>query len=144
MEASNCPPRESKRNLASNFDPARYLEKPGRRRILFGGLAYGLWWLLPDSVRAAETKRFTVDIRGGDVPKDQQTLRVIEGDSVEIKFTSDRKLTLHLHGIDIETTIAPGKPTVMRFDAAVAGRFPVEAHGTGAHAGLVYVEVHPR
>ena len=144
VKASDYLPRDSGSKSAAETDPTRYLEKPDRRRIFLEGLACCLWWLMPAPVRAAEQQRFTVHIEGGDVAKDRRTIRVTEGDSVEIEFTSDRKLTLHLHGIDIETTVAPGKPTVMRFDATVAGRFPVEAHGTGAHAGLVYVEVYPR
>ena len=76
--------------------------------------------------------------------EDKQTLRVTEGDAIEIEFTSDQELTLHLHGIDIEISVAPGNPVMMAFDATVAGRFPVEAHGTGAHGSLIYVEIHPR
>jgi hypothetical protein len=38
----------------------------------------------------------------------------------------------------------PDHPGEMRFDATIAGRFPVEVHGTGAHAVVFYVEVHPR
>ena len=99
---------------------------------------------MPRCVRAAEPKRFLVSIEGGQVVRDKRTLRVTEGDRVEIEFTSDRKLTLHLHGIDVELTVDPGKPSVMRFGATIAGRFPVEAHGTGGHGGLIYIEVHPR
>lgn len=115
-----------------------------RRPIVTGILACSLYWLLPRSVRAAEPKRFSVKVKGGHVPENENTLRVNEGDSVEIEFASDRTLTLHLHGIDIESTVAPGKPAVMRFQATVAGRFPVEAHGASAHTALIYVEVYPR
>ena len=144
MKVSNDPLGDSGSKLTFEKDPARYLGKPDRRRICIGAAAYCLSCLIPAPVRAAERKRFSVDIKSGHVAKDKRTLRVTEGDSVEIEFTSDRKLTLHLHGIDIETTVTPGKPTLMRFAAAVAGRFPVEAHGTGAHASLFYVEVYPR
>ena len=115
-----------------------------RRRTVTGILACSLYWLVPRSVRAADMKRFSVKIEGGGVPENENTLRVNEGNGVEIEFTSDRTLTLHLHGIDIETTVAPGKPAVMRFQATVAGRFPVEAHGARAHTALIYVEVYPR
>jgi hypothetical protein len=115
-----------------------------RRRTVSGILACSLFWLVPRTVRAADPKRFSVKIEGGRVPENDYTLRVNEGDNVEIEFASDRTLTLHLHGIDIEITVTPGKPEVMRFAATVAGRFPVEAHGKGAHTALVYVEVYPR
>jgi len=80
-----------------------------------------------------------INIKDGLLPKDKQTIRVTKGDVVEIKFTSDYALTLHLHGINIETIVTPEKPSVMSFDAKVAGRFPIEAHGKAAHGNLVYV-----
>lgn len=144
VKASNYPLGDAASKLAGKINCNRYLGNRDRRRIFIGGLGCFLWWLMPCPVRAAEQKRFTVDIKGGHVAKDKRTLRVTEGDNVEIEFTSDRFMTLHLHGIDMEATVSPGKPSVMRFDATVAGRFPVEAHGKGAHGGLVYVEVYPR
>jgi len=129
---------------------ARYSCRPvrpgafSRRRTVCGFLACCLFWAVPGAGRAADWKRFSVTIKGDRVPANKNTLRVTEGDRVEIEFASDRKLTLHLHGIDIDTAVAPDTPAVMRFHATVAGRFPVEAHGKGAHAVLVYVEVYPR
>lgn len=122
----------------------RYRVTPRRRRVLAGLLAIVLCGMVVHHVRAADSKRFDIEIAKGAVAKNKQTLRVMEGDRVEISFTGDRKLTLHLHGVDVETTITPGKTAVMRFDATVAGRFPVEAHGASGHRTLLYVEVHPR
>ncbi len=124
--------------------PQRRILWASRRRTLIGALAFCLWWPPRGDVHADETRRFSVAVRGGRVADEQRTLRVREGDRVEIAFTSDRALLLHLHGIDIETTVTPGRPGVMAFDAAVTGRFPVEAHNGGGRGGLVYVEIHPR
>ena len=99
---------------------------------------------MPKGVAADDRIRFAVTVTDGHVPPEKQTLQVTEGDSVEIEFISNRGLELHLHGIDVELTLVPGRPSVMRFDAAHAGRFPVEAHGNGGHAVVIYVEVHPR
>lgn len=130
--------------MAGDMDQNGTFEKWNRRSVLLGGMAFCLCLPMPGAVHAAGIKRFLVDIKGGKVAKDKRTLRVNEGDAIEIEFTSDRALTLHLHGIDIEISVSPGNPAVMAFDATVAGRFPLEAHGAGAHGGLIYVEVHPR
>ncbi len=64
-------------------------------------------------------------------------------------WTTDRPLTLHLHGYDIEKRVAPGTVTEMTFTADATGRFPVHVHAQGAgpaheEALLVNVEVYPR
>jgi hypothetical protein len=126
------------RGLARNFG------NRGRRRVLIVGFGLFSSWLMPRDGSAAEAKRFAVPIEEGSAPKAQRTLRVTEGDTVEIRFTSDRLLVLHLHGLDIEERVGPGQPAVMAFEATVAGRFPMEVHGQGANGALLYVEVHPR
>ena len=93
---------------------------------------------------AVEKKRWTIAIKKGKVDAEKSTIRVNQGDKVDIEFTSDRAIVLHLHGIDIEISLTRGKPAVMSFEATVSGRFPIEVHGAGRHGGLVYVEVYPR
>jgi hypothetical protein len=73
-------------------------------------------------------------------------VRVQVGDDVTLRWISDRALTLHLHGYDIESRVVPGGPTTMRFVARAAGRFPIERHDEqpGREPTLAYLEVHPR
>ena len=73
------------------------------------------------------------------------TLRVKRGEHVELRWSSDRPIVLHLHGYDIERKAAPQAPAVMAFEAKIAGRFPVSehAHGAGHHRAIAYLEVHP-
>ena len=54
-------------------------------------------------------------------------------------------MTLHLHGYDIESKLAPGEPAAMAFKATIPGRFPVEVHGAGKgpHRPVLYLEVYP-
>lgn len=137
-------PTVSGDDTAARSGNARDAVEPARRRILAGLMAVLSCVRLPCPSHAAESKRFTIKITKGRVSKSSRTLRVTEGDRVEITFTGDQKLTLHLHGIDVEITVIPGKPVLLRFDATVAGRFPIEAHGGNAHRALLYVEVHPR
>lgn len=94
---------------------------------------------------AGAVKRFDIAIENGRVAGGLRILRLVRGDQVEILWTSDRVITLHLHGYDIEITAAPGAPRRMTFSAHATGRFPVEIHGgTGRHRTLIHVEVHPR
>ncbi len=96
---------------------------------------------------AGETRRFAIAVKNGKVANAWRTIRVDEGDMVDIEFTTDRRLRLHLHGIDIETEVVPDVSARISFAATVAGRFPITVHGEHGghgHGALMYVEVHPR
>lgn len=79
--------------------------------------------------------------------------RVTEGQTVELRWTTDETAELHLHGYDIEVKAKPGALATMTFKAHATGRYPVTVHGFGdshSHGGshseqtLYYVEVHPK
>ncbi len=72
------------------------------------------------------------------------TVRVQRGDAVVLRLSTDAALEFHLHGYDVTARGGPGEPAELRFVAAVAGRFAVEAHTPAGHRRLGYVEVHPR
>jgi hypothetical protein len=94
-------------------------------------------------VAAAEpAKVFELTVSAG---RPSSTIRVKRGEQVELRWSSDRRMTLHLHGYDIERTVAPQAPAVMGFKADIAGRFPVSEHGHGGRHGrtVLYLEVHP-
>jgi FtsP/CotA-like multicopper oxidase with cupredoxin domain len=80
------------------------------------------------------------------LPPEQRVIRVQRGDVVTLRWTSDRALTLHLHGYDIERRVTPGTTATMSFTAPATGRFSIEVHGgsAGREATLGYLEVHPR
>jgi hypothetical protein len=79
-----------------------------------------------------------------------RVVRVTQGDRVDLRWSSDETVQLHLHGYDIETTITPDTPVTMQFVAHATGRFAVELHGgtqqgSGhGHHALTHIEVHPR
>ena len=115
------------------------------------GLAFGL--LGPRSeVFSAEPARFSIAIQGRKVDPAQKTIRVIQGAALELEFTADEPVELHLHGYDQHLMVQPGSVAVMRLDAKIAGRFAVEGHRFGSDAGggrsrhhvMLYLEVHPR
>ena len=94
---------------------------------------------------AGESPRvFDLALAGGKLAA-AQTVRVSRGDQVELRWSSDRRITLHLHGYDLERTAGPQSPAVMSFTADIAGRFPVSEHGRGGRHGraVVSLEVHP-
>lgn len=73
------------------------------------------------------------------------TLRLRQGEQLELHWTSDRPLVLHLHGYGLETVVPADRPAVTSFTARAAGRFPVETHApSGRHVAVLYIEVHPR
>lgn len=101
------------------------------------------------SARAAEVA-FALRIENGHLPDNMRLIRVKRNDVVKLQWTSDRPITIHLHGYDIEKEVAPGTVTDMVFSARATGRFTVEPHlgrdASGAHAhgnALVTIEVYP-
>lgn len=76
------------------------------------------------------------------------SLRVTQGERLQLAWDSDAPASLHLHGYDIEADLTPGVPLNMLFTADIGGRFPVAAHGDGGegghgHRALLYLEVYP-
>ena len=114
---------------------------------------------LPDLIsRAAaepdEFRRISVAIQDRETDPADGVIRLAQGEIVDIVFTSDEAVELHLHGYDLTVILEPGIPRGLRLDAKIAGRFAIEAHrashdndageraGSG-HAPLLYLEVYP-
>ena len=89
-------------------------------------------------------KRFELYIQHGKILTDERTIRVSQGDQVELYWSSDKPDVLHLHGYDIHTKVTPHVSAVMQFKAFASGRFSVKSHGESGHASLIYLEVHPK
>ena len=97
-------------------------------------------------------RRAAILVTGGTVPREQRTLRVREGDYVEIEWRTDEPLSVHLHGYDLVLALRPEAAQVMTFRAQFTGRFPIERHdaakggarGAHRHPVLMYVEVYPQ
>ena len=117
----------------------------GMRAILLACAAAGA----VGGARAAELT-FVLAIENGRVPANMRRIRIKRGDAVKLQWSTDRRLTLHLHGYDIENEVVPGAITDMTFTAHATGRFTVEPHmakqPSGGHAhgdALVTIEVYP-
>lgn len=104
---------------------------------------------------AATVREFDISIHNRQVEGGASTIRVNRGETVLLRWRTDEPVSVHLHGYDIQATLSPKSPSVMRFVAALAGRFPIEAHAFGAVADqdngakkhrevtLLYLEVMP-
>ena len=107
-------------------------------------------WLIASVAGNAGAAELTFDVKiaQGRVLDAQQLIRVHQGDSVTLRWTSDRPVTVHLHGYDIEKRLAADAVTELAFTATATGRFPIEIHAPAgaAHddAPLAIIEVHPR
>lgn len=127
----------------------RYSALLRRGRALVRCAALIATCLLPAAaVHGSETRTFDVAIRN-DVVVGAKSVRVTRGDSVVLRWTSDRRVELHLHGYDVTATLAPDAPAEMRFVARASGRFPVEIHGRAGgghrhgHRTIFHLEVYP-
>ena len=101
------------------------------------------------TVSAAEVT-FVLRIQNGRVPENMRLIRVKQNDVVRLQWSTDKAINLHLHGYDIEKSVAPGAVTEMTFTARATGRFAVAPHlaaqpgGGHAHGDvLVTIEVYP-
>jgi FtsP/CotA-like multicopper oxidase with cupredoxin domain len=122
------------------------------RRTLLAGLAAGLMtfaaWHQPASAQDSGKRTIEVRIENRHVAADMRTIRITEGETVELRWISDEAVELHLHGYDLKAELRPGEPTVMTVEAYAAGRFPITSHGWGdgghGHDAMTYLEIYPR
>ena len=103
--------------------------------------------LFPASnVGLAESKKhhtIVLEIRNRKVTTANKTIRITEGEEVQIEWTTDEAVDLHLHGYDIHAIAEPGRTVSMTFQAHTAGRFPISAHSFD-HGTIIYLEVYPQ
>ncbi|WP_343233636.1 hypothetical protein [Streptomonospora sp. PA3] len=78
---------------------------------------------------ADTTLEITLD--DGAVSPEPGRVEAALGDRVRITVRSDTTETVHLHGYDIERSVAPGQPAVLEFTAETSGLFELEAHESG-------------
>lgn len=103
----------------------------------------------PTGAAAAEVT-YALTIANGGVPDNMRLIRVKQNDVVKLEWRTDKPMSVHLHGYDIEQEVKPGTVTEMTFTARATGRFTVEPHigktPSGGHAHgdvLVTIEVYP-
>jgi hypothetical protein len=119
------------------------------QRLRVSMLALSLSSALTIAADAAEVT-YALTVANGRVPDNMRLIRVKQNDVVKLEWRTDKRLTVHLHGYDIEQELQPGTVTEMTFTARATGRFTVEPHigrtPSGGHAHgdvLVTIEVYP-
>jgi hypothetical protein len=112
-------------------------------------LALALSGAITVGAGAAEVT-YTLAVANGHLPENMRLIRVKQNDAVKLEWSTDKPITVHLHGYDIEKEVKPGAVTEMSFVARATGRFTVEPHigktASGGHAHgdtLVTIEVYP-
>jgi hypothetical protein len=117
------------------------------------GLAALLFFFVPVWINAdadeGAVKRIELVISERKVQREDKTIRVTQGESVELVWQSDEAAELHLHGYDINFEVSPEAPAIVTFEAHATGRFPITSHGFGGeqghgHEALLYIEVYPK
>ena len=93
---------------------------------------------------------YVLAVANGRVPENMRLIRVKQNDVVKLQWRTDKPMSVHLHGYDIEREIKPGAVTDMTFTARATGRFTIEHHvgktQASGHAHgetLVTIEVRP-
>src|SRR5262245_16606478 len=76
---------------------------------------------VPDGHAAAAELTFDLRLEHGRLTGNTRIIRVKQGDVVKLRFATDQKLTLHLHGYDMEKRIEPGVVGEMSFTARATG-----------------------
>ncbi len=80
----------------------------------------------------AQDRTFNLEIADSKLVAGNPPLQVNEDDYVEIAVSSDRPVSFHLHGYDIEVKAGPGQPATLAFTANATGSFPFTIHEEGA------------
>ena len=129
----------AKRRGAKRMDPV--MTKSNRLRVRLVALVA---LVTLGGAAAAAAQAFSVELKGGRVQGDE-TLKVKQGDQVQVRLSSDRPVMLHLHGYDLDVKVVPPAPALLTFKAGIAGRFPVHEHreGAGNHRAVLFIAVHP-
>jgi len=107
-------------------------------------MRFGIPWLGAVALAASAVvyaqaeKVFDISLSDGKVTASEETLHVRQGDQVMLRWKTDRPVTVHLHGYELEAKLTPQSITAMGFTASMPGRFPV--HGS-SHQPVLYLEV---
>jgi len=88
---------------------------------------------------AAAAREFEINIRDRRVEGSASTLRVQHGETVLLRLRTDEAVSLHVHGYDLTTDLAPGVASEVSFKADIPGVFEVELERSGLHIADVRV-----
>ena len=134
------------------------LSRSFRLRVIATLVCSTLLSIVPDSIITAQDSQpnkgerlVKLEIKQRSILDGLTSIRVGQGESIRLHWTSDEAVVLHLHGYDIEMPLLPNTPSEMILEASATGRFPITSHGFGASDSthhdhkltLLYLEVYP-
>jgi ferric-dicitrate binding protein FerR (iron transport regulator) len=125
------------------------ISRPFRRRLTSLAVTLAVA-LMASTLSAEEVKVFDLRIEGRAVVGDTDTINVQDDGQVVLRWTTDERVGLHLHGYNLTLELKPGETGTMSFEAFATGRYPITSHGFGdgsdghSKGALIYLEVHPR
>lgn len=83
----------------------------------------------PPPPDAEKQPRVVIELRGHAVVGGEPVeIEAEKGDRVRFVVDSDEPDDIHVHGYDIEKSVAPGKPAKFSFTADIEGIFEIESH----------------
>jgi hypothetical protein len=118
-------------------------------RLIAVLLACLAWALVAAAAPAGDCGDIKLPIELRDGVAEVPTLRIMQGDRVQLQLTGPRVAELHLHGYDRLVRHAGGT-SVICVHAVIAGRFPLSSHDGSKdarkvrHRVVAYLEVAPR
>jgi hypothetical protein len=80
-----------------------------------------------------------VAVRNGKVVPPTHRVQVSQGSKVRLEVTSDKADVVHVHGVNIEKPLLPGKTRTLVFTENESGLFEVETHVSNLQ--LLQIEV---
>jgi len=75
----------------------------------------------------------SIELTDHAVPGGAAEINVTKGQVVRFVVSSDAPDDIHVHGYDIERSVAPGKPARFSFKADIEGIFEIESHEAEHH-----------
>jgi|GEM_PF-1480336 len=84
--------------------------------------------LSPVALHAAESAAMHFSVQSLLENETATPVRIKEGETARILWSSDTETEIHMHGYDIKLSILPDEETVLSFKADITGRFPVTLH----------------
>ena len=84
----------------------------------------------------------TIRMRGRAPVGEPKTLKYERGDTIRLRFVSDVKEEVHIHGFDTYVQVPSKGAAVTNFKANLEGIFEVESHGSGEL--LAKLEIRPK
>ncbi len=82
----------------------------------------------------------TVQIRDGAPVGEPKTISFDSGDTIRLRFRSNKAAEVHIHGYDRYVYVPAGGSARTRFKASAEGIFEMEDHGTGEILAKLQVE----